>query len=264
MVIFQAVRRVFGLGQEKEETTRRRRRIELDFGVIPGPIFAIGDIHGRVDLLRDAERRIFANLEATGASNGLIILLGDYVDRGPNSAAVLDYLVQPPPANARRIAICGNHDVAFLNFIEDPDGNTRWLDMGGRDTLLSYGIDLDHVLKRGTGALKDALKEAVPQTHIDLLERMPVCVRINDFVFVHAGLRPGIPLDQQSDRDMMWIREPFLTEGPGLPLVVVHGHTPVPEPQVGPGRIGIDTAAVSTDRLSVLKLDRGKARMLKY
>lgn len=262
--MFSILTRVLKRNEAVSDSAAARRRIDLGDGDPPGAIYAIGDVHGCLDLLVTAEQKILRDVEA-GNSTGLVVLLGDYVDRGPDSAGVLEHLSSPPPRGLRRVMLCGNHEAAFLDFIENPEDNMHWLDFGGRQTLLSYGIDADHLLgrgRRGPEELKAAVQAAVPERHRNLLASMPIYIRIGSFVFVHAGLRPGLPLQDQSDLDMMWIREPFLTEGPKLPFVVVHGHTPSTKVQVGQGRICIDTGAVSTGRLSVLKILNGRVRLL--
>ncbi|QCM12382.1 serine/threonine protein phosphatase [Agrobacterium tumefaciens] len=245
-----------GRKQPAPRDDRRRRRLDLGDRPVSFPIYAIGDVHGSLDLLLQAERKILADM-AGSSSPALVILLGDYVDRGRDSCGVLQHLLQPPPAPLRRIALCGNHEQLFSDFLENPQDNMHWLDFGGRQTLLSYGVDIDYFLHKGGLRLqpfKDALIGAVPQTHRQLLSSLPIYARIGPYIFVHAGLRPGIPLEMQTDEDMLWIREPFLSEGAGLDLLVIHGHTPVAEPESGPQRIGIDTGAFTTGRLTVLKL----------
>lgn len=241
-----------------------RPRIDLDAAELPTTIYAIGDVHGCLDLLIEAENKIYHDA-VTSNGTGLIIMLGDYVDRGPDSAGVLEHLSNPPPGNLRRVMLCGNHEAAFLDFMEDPAGHMDWIEFGGRQTLFSYGIDADHFItkgRRGLEELKDAMRAGIPERHRALMASLPIYLKTGAFVFVHAGLRPGLPLASQNDRDMMWIREPFLTRGPELPLVVVHGHTPSTGVKVGPRRIGIDTAAVSTGRLTVLRIAEGRARLL--
>ncbi len=240
-----------------------RRRIDLGSSPPSYPIYVIGDIHGCINELKSAEARIAADMTACGRK-GMIILLGDYIDRGPASRLVIDHLVRPSELGLKRIALCGNHDDTFHKFLKAPERHSEWLGWGGEQTLISYGIDLSHLLsmKSRPTALRDVLVEAVPASHRQFLAELPVCLRIGDLFFVHAGIKPGIPLDMQEDQDMLWIREPFLTEGPMMPLLVIHGHTPQPEADVGPGRIGIDTGAFFTGKLTVLKIDEGRASVL--
>ncbi|UXT51985.1 serine/threonine protein phosphatase [Agrobacterium tumefaciens] len=245
-----------GRRQPAPRDDRRRRRLDLGDKPASFPIYAIGDVHGCLDLLLQAERKILTDL-APDPSPALVVLVGDYVDRGPDSCGVLEHLLQPPPAPLRRIALCGNHEQLFSDFLENPQGNMHWLDFGGRQTLLSYGVDIDYFMHKGRLRLqpfRDALIGAIPQAHRQLLSSLPIYARIGPYIFVHAGLRPGRSLDAQTDEDMLWIREPFLSQGAGLDLLVIHGHTPVTEPQTGPQRIGIDTGAFTTGRLTILKL----------
>ncbi|WP_313612213.1 metallophosphoesterase [Agrobacterium sp.] len=242
----------------------RRQRIDLGSGLPQYPIYAIGDVHGRIDLLQHAESLVAGDLMANGKS-GIIVLLGDYVDRGKSSSAVLDYLCAPSPYGLQRFLVCGNHDDAFLQFFEDPARHLNWLDFGGRQTLLSYGIDADYMLSRGKNGIEDlkrVVNDTIPVQHIQLLRDMVGYIRIGSYIFVHAGLRPGVALTDQDDRDLMWIREPFLSRGPELPFLVVHGHTVTEQPETGRNRIGIDTGAVNTNRLTVLKLEDGKGFLI--
>ncbi|MBP2547969.1 serine/threonine protein phosphatase 1 [Neorhizobium galegae] len=241
-----------------------RPRIDLGQKSPGYAIYAIGDVHGCLKELLEAEARIAADMAASNLP-GLVVLLGDYVDRGPDSSAVLSHLAKPSAAGLRRLALCGNHDDMFLKFIEDPRSVLTWLDFGGRETLMSYGIDIENLQKRDkvdVVALKRLLDETVPAAHIDFLRNMPSALRLGEHLFVHAGVRPGLPLEEQSEEDLLWIREPFISRGPQLPMIVVHGHTPVQEPDIGPGRIGIDTCAYATGRLTVLKLFQGETSLI--
>jgi len=231
-----------------------RRRIDLGDEEPPYIIYAIGDIHGCVDLLLRAEEQIYDDAARSGVP-ALTILLGDYIDRGPSSRDVLEHLCKPLSGNVKRLAICGNHDDLFARFLKKPKANRDWLDMGGRQTLTSYGLSADAPLDQ----LTEQLAEVVPEHHVKFLSNLPVYAKVGHHVFVHAGLRPGIALAQQTEADMMWIREPFLSQGPQLPLLVVHGHTPSKKPTSGPQRIGIDTGAYVTGRLSILRIVPGEA-----
>lgn len=237
---------------------RARRRLRLEGP--PPAIYAVGDIHGCYDQLVTAEARIRQDAARRSGGAALVVYLGDYVDRGPQSAAVLDHLTKPHDDGLARIALCGNHDDTFLNFLEDPAGSMYWLgpNFGGAVTLQSYGIDPEEVLWReGAGLMR-----AVPQAHQAFLGALPVFLHVGNYLFVHAGVRPAVALEDQEDEDLIWIREPFLTDGPGLPLIVVHGHTPSAEPDLAPGRIGIDTGCFATGRLTVLRVDGTGARFV--
>jgi serine/threonine protein phosphatase 1 len=240
----------------------RRARIKFEVSDFSG-IYAVGDIHGCIGLLNAAYDRILLDASATPGKK-LVVFLGDYVDRGPDSKAVIDFLSRPPSGNLEHICLCGNHDDEFLTFLRNPKGNMGWLGFGGAETLRSYGVDAQHIVKSGGGisALERIVKQAVPAAHADFLAALPIMVEIGSLVFVHAGVRPGLVLEKQKDQDLMWIREPFLTLGPDEPWLVVHGHTVEREPAYGRRRIGIDTGAVATGRLTVLGISQGKASIL--
>jgi len=244
--------------------TQRRWRVDLGADQPEFAIYAIGDVHGCLDLLCAAEETIRRDVQQTKVA-GLIVMLGDYVDRGPDSRGVLDHLAKAPGDDIRRITLCGNHDDLFLNFLDAPHSYAGWLEMGGRETLSSYGIPGTYVSLDGresSDLLRKRLMTAIPDHHRALLTAMPVSLKIGNYLFVHAGIRPGIPLQNQSDKDMMWIREPFLTRGPELPITLIHGHTPGHAPSYGPGRIGIDTGAYASGKLAVLKLYGGQTTVL--
>lgn len=246
---------------EAENNRIERRRIQLSFEDAP-LVYAIGDLHGSLDEFLIAEARIKNDLQHFGRK-ALVILLGDLVDRGPHSAQLLDYLVSSRPSEFHRIAICGNHDSAFLDFVRNPRANMAWLDYGGRETLRSYGIDIQYLMSNGgVRALTEAVSNTIPTEHISLLKSLPVSVLIDDVLFVHAGIAPGVPLAEQRDEDFMWIRSPFLEQGPSLPITVVHGHTPVTDPYFGNGRLGIDTGAYATGRLTVVRFWQSKPEII--
>jgi serine/threonine protein phosphatase 1 len=228
-----------------------------------GVVYAVGDVHGCVTELKALEARIVEDA-ASRPGRKLIVMLGDYVDRGPHSAQVLDHLIAPPSKGFDRISLCGNHDELFLQYLLDPWTNDGWVTrMGGDDALISYGIDARHVLEiGGLAALAEVVEAEVPAAHLEFLRQLSSCVRIGDVVFAHAGLRPGIAIEAQDEQDLIWIREPFLTEGPRLPVVVVHGHTPASKPVWGTGRLGIDTACYSTGVLTAARVIDGQIEIL--
>jgi len=230
-----------------------RSRPNVEPGEFP-VIYAIGDVHGCYDQLLDAERRIRED-SAIHAEKTLVVLLGDYLDRGRRSRDVIEHLCRPPAAGDKRITLCGNHEEAFRRFLQKPDAFPEWSRFAGPETLSSYGVDGTYLMRHGgTPALDRALRDAVPAHHRNFIEELPSMLTVGDIVFVHAGLRPGVPLSQQRDSDLLWMREPFLSRGPELPMLVVHGHTPVHRPFFGNGRIGIDTGAFATGRLTVLRI----------
>lgn len=245
------IRRIFGAQPMLVQT---RPRIVIPEGRV-ADIYAIGDIHGRFDLLQSVEGRILMH----GARLGrpvIVVCLGDYVDRGPESKAVIEHLLKPLPPPFYRLHVCGNHDDIFLSFLKDDAFDPLWLEFGGIQTLASYGVDAQYLMRMDPSGseLKKAARLAVPSSHVKFLENLPVAISIGRNLFVHAGMVPGRPLEDQSDADLMWIREPFLSEGPDLDILVMHGHTPGDDFSYGPNRIGIDTGAFASGRLKALYL----------
>ncbi|WP_181705709.1 metallophosphoesterase family protein [Chthonobacter rhizosphaerae] len=232
---------------------RRRRRLSIN---APYPvIYAIGDVHGCLRELRALEERIMADAAGRPGPK-LVVMLGDYVDRGPQSAQVIEHLLAPMRPPFTRVCLCGNHDEFMLRFLDDPQRNMGWLGIGGKETLLSYGIDPDMMLDPSAAPdLAALVRSRVPEDHVAFLRSLPVLLEGPGILFVHAGVRPEVPLAEQTDDDLMLIREPFLTHGPGLPYLVVHGHSPEVEPTVGRLRVGIDTGAFRTGRLSAVRWD---------
>lgn len=221
----------------------------------PAAVYAVGDVHGCRRQLLALESAVIEDAAAI-LGEKWIVMLGDYIDRGPESAGVVDHLLQPPPHGFVRHTLRGNHEQMMLDFLDDPRSNLHWLDQGGAATLASYGVDVDRTLARlnDPEALLGQIAERVPPSHIEFLRGLPVLLGLPGWLFVHAGLRPGIGLEQQSMEDLLWIRDPFLY-GPGLPGIrVVHGHTPVPAPEFTPARIGIDTGCFLTGRLTGLRI----------
>ena len=228
-------------------------------------LYAIGDVHGCYSALLALEERIRADAARRMAERPLIVYLGDYVDRGPASRSVIEHLATADHGDGiERIALCGNHDDTFLHFAFNPQQNRRWLDYGGDATLRSYGIEPADYLGRDDGleALGEVLRHALPRHHVDFLQSLPITLTTGNRLFVHAGIVPGIPLAHQQDYDLIWIREPFLSEGPGLPMTVIHGHTAGAEPVFGTGRICIDTTCYATGRLTALRVTPEAASLL--
>ena len=225
-------------------------------------VYAVGDIHGRLDLLLESDRKIEADI-AEG-QRALVIYLGDYIDRGPDSRGVIEHLSVHRDLKFLRLCLRGNHDDVFLNFLDRPLDEWGWLDIGGKETLRSYGLTLDPYRDRALGqqALVEMLNAHVPQSHREFFSKSRLWARSGEFLFVHAGIQPGVSLERQEPSDFMWIREPFLSEGSRLPFTVVHGHTPTTTISFGRNRIGIDTGAYATGRLSVLKIADGVAAEL--
>lgn len=222
-------------------------------------VYAIGDIHGRADLLHDLLRLIEADKARRPDLGIVLVTLGDYVDRGPDSRRVIDILAALAAQGGERMVVLkGNHEEALLEFLRDPGTGATWAEHGGRETLLSYGV----TPPAGRGDVeswaqaRDAFAEKLPERHLKFIQGLQLFATLGDYVFVHAGVRSGTPLDQQDERDLLWIRQEFLS-GPAWSeaAVVVHGHTPKPEPIEGPGRIGVDTGAYATGVLTALRLE---------
>jgi len=228
-------------------------------------VYAIGDIHGRADLLEVMHRRIVADADQLTPGTGKIVLyVGDYVDPGLESRQVLDLLLGLPLPEFHPVYLLGNHDAWLLSFLIDAKIGATWLRYGGDATLHSYGVRLRPAADDAVSheELQAELRERIPRRHIEFLEQLELSYETGDYLFVHAGVRPNQPLDQQSADDLLWIREPFLSSRRDLGKVVVHGHTVEAEPAVRANRIGIDTGACWTGCLTCLVLEEGRYRFL--
>ena len=227
-------------------------------------IYAIGDVHGMDRLLAETHAKIAADLAARPSPDHRIVHVGDYVDRGPDSAGVIERLAGLQARDPRVVCLLGNHDELMRAFLADPErGGADWLTNGARATLRSYGIDATGALTAAEfRRLGDQLTAALPDHHRAFLDGLRLSARAGDFFFCHAGIRPGVPLDEQTPEDLIWIREPFLTSRRDHGVVVVHGHTPVRAPEVRPNRIDVDTGAVYGGVLTVLALEEAQYRFL--
>jgi serine/threonine protein phosphatase 1 len=224
-------------------------------------IYAVGDIHGRADLLTDVLDRIDADRVASVPSRAIEIYLGDLIDRGPASRGVVDLLTE---RGSRRETVClkGNHEDLALRFLADPSLFGPWAKLGGRETLMSYGLT---PLVRGfdeEAALARAFGAALPLAHRVFLTGLPVFYSCGDFLFVHAGIKPGVALDRQRETDLLWIRDEFLDWDAPFEKMIVHGHTPVLEPEFRHNRINIDTGAYATGKLTCLRIEGADVRIL--
>jgi len=234
-------------------------------GTVPAgqAAYAIGDVHGRLDLLEDLLVRIRDDAgQHPSDSARSLIFLGDYVDRGPESRGVVDAVMSDLLPGFTTVRLLGNHEEALLSFLDGESDGLDWLSFGGLETLLSYGVPLRSLPNSGEAvkALQVALIEAVPERHVAFFRRCLLHYTVGDYVFVHAGVRPGIGLEKQTQTDLLWIRDDFLRVRTPLPgRVVVHGHTICDLPQNRGHRINIDTGAFVSGRLTCLVL-RGKER----
>ena len=223
-------------------------------------VYAVGDIHGRDDLLGVLLRQIEDDFARSGAESGVLVFLGDYVDRGPNPRAVIEQLVSYRPPQLRVYCLKGNHEQAFVQFLEEGTGGEAWVVNGGGETLVSYGVTPparglpSEEAETAWKAARQSLVRAIPPRHAAFLKGLQLWLAIGDYVFVHAGVRPGAPLDQQFERDLLWIRKDFLNARRPSEKVIVHGHTPEAAPFLGRWRIGLDTGAYATGLLSAVRL----------
>jgi serine/threonine protein phosphatase 1 len=217
-------------------------------------IYAIGDVHGRLDLLEALFERIDASIKAHPIQHPLQVFLGDYIDRGPNSYEVIDALIARRPDHAM-VCLKGNHERYAVQFLSDPTVLTEWTSVGGLNTLLSYGVKPPtRDDPRQTEEVAQAFRQALPEDHLQFLQSLGLSFACGDYFFVHAGVRPGVPLGGQREQDLLWIRDDFLLHEEDFGKIIIHGHTPVREPDVRPNRINIDTGAYATGRLTCLVL----------
>lgn len=226
-------------------------------------VYAIGDVHGRLDLLERMHRLIGDEIAASPARRTVVVHLGDYVDRGPDSAGVVERLLGSPVAAEEIVCLKGNHEDCLLQFLDGGDGAETFLTYGGVETMTSYGVDVAALSERGDfGRLAVAFAAHLPVRHRNFYETLPHSHQIGGYFFCHAGVRPGVPLGQQSPHDLIWIREPFLGSSADFGKVVVHGHTPVEAIVSLPNRINVDTGAVFTGRLSAVVLEGSGRRFV--
>ena len=225
-------------------------------------LYAIGDIHGRADLLIEMHSMIRADAKDFDGRKQ-VIYLGDYIDRGLQSKQVVEMLIEPQLSGFDTVFLKGNHEQAMLDFLEYPEATAGWLSFGGRETLLSYGINVTFMpLMKDMQNLAAELGEVLPDSHREFLEDGLLSFRSGDYYFVHAGIRPGIPLEDQHFEDQLWIRDEFIDSDADHGAVIVHGHTITPEPELTANRIGLDTGAFHSGVLTCLVIDGPEQRLL--
>lgn len=221
-------------------------------------VYAIGDVHGCADLLARLARQIERDDAIRPAARTTIILLGDLIDRGPDSAGVIEFVLDWKKHRSIR-TIAGNHEEMFLASFGSEDVLRRFLQYGGQETLLSYIRDTDLYNKLSMTQLRAQLPGIVPAHHMEFLQSLEDYIEIGDYLFVHAGIRPGVAPDRQRGSDLRWIREGFLDFEDDLGKVVVHGHTISERVEIRTNRIGVDTGAYRHGVLSAVGLE-GTAR----
>jgi serine/threonine protein phosphatase 1 len=225
-------------------------------------VYCVGDIHGRDDLLRQMAERVEADLEPSSFDEAVTVFVGDYVDRGLGSMRVVDQLARGEwPTSI--IALAGNHEDLLMAFLEDAGVIESWRNLGGLETLHSYGVNVGPaIVKRDFGAVQAAFAACFPEPHRQFLETLKDSTTIGDYFFCHAGVRPGVPLDRQDRNDLLTIRDTFLASELEHGKLVVHGHTPSVVPEIRFNRIGIDTAGYATGRLTCLVLEKDQRRFV--
>ena len=228
----------------------------------PRRLYAIGDVHGHADLLDRMIEAIARDLGDVPGGNCLTVTLGDYLDRGPDSWRVIDRLAHNP-FPTWFIPLKGNHEALLDRFLAEPEIAAQWRHYGGLETLHSYGVDVSHVMRgKYYEAAAEALAEALPASHREFLASLSPSLSAGRYFLCHAGVRPGVALDRQSEDDLLWIREEFLGSRANFGKIVVHGHTPVEEPEIRPNRINVDTGAFMTGRLTCVVLEGERIRFL--
>ncbi len=238
---------------------RRALRARVRPSTPPGAvIWAVGDIHGRLDLLEAILPEILADLERTAARRRTLVFLGDHIDRGPDSKGVIERLCRlKADAGVETHFLRGNHEDRMEAFLSDPALGPGWCDQGGRETLMSYGVTppllkTDHAAWAAASA---ALNAALSAEHRGFLESQAPCVSLGNYFFAHAGARPGVALAEQDAQDLMWVRQVFLDHPATFDQVIVHGHTPGETIHADHRRIGVDTGAYATGVLTALRLE---------
>lgn len=225
--------------------------------------YAVGDIHGRLDLLDGLLGQIMDDIAAVPGGEVFVVFLGDLIDRGPDSCGVVQRLVDFRPPGVRVVFLGGNHEEVLLDVLAAKPGVLQdWLRFGGAECAASYGIDPVALKRMSDAKGAAALKDRIPRSHIDFMAAMGDTFRFGDYLFVHAGIRPGVAIEDQSRRDLRWIREPFLTDGGSHGVVVVHGHTVTAGVDERSNRIGIDTGAYSSGALTALAIEGRTKRYL--
>lgn len=240
----------------------RPRPAEPSASIPPGKrVYAIGDIHGRLDLFDALLARIDEDSREAPSVESELLLLGDLVDRGPESAGVVARAMELVERGAR--CLFGNHEELFLAALEGSESAMRtFVRVGGRETLLSYGLSMEAYNEASFEELIELTQKAVPAAHVEFIRSLPHMIEIGDYLFVHAGVRPGVPLDEQKESDLRWIRGEFLNYRKEFGKIVVHGHSISPEVEQRVNRIGIDTGAFDSGRLTAVVLEENRRRFL--
>ena len=222
-------------------------------------VYAIGDVHGCADMLD--ELLWIIKDDAGSLYSAKLIFLGDYVDRGPNSRGVIDRLISIGNDYPDAVFLKGNHEALMLDYLEEPEDLSQWIEWGGEETLHSYGVD---TVGKSHSALAEEFLKTAPKSHVDFLNGLALTHVEGDYLFVHAGVRPGAPLEEQTEADLLWIRKRFHNASPETrpEYVVVHGHTPTDKPEDAGWRVGVDTGACYGGMLTAVVLEGTSRRFL--
>ncbi len=239
--------------------------LAVDRAIAPGRrVYAIGDIHGRYDLLQDMHEKIAEDAAESAAATRVIVYLGDYVDRGLRSRDVIDYLLGDPMPDFECIHLLGNHEFAMREFLDDAEYGFNWLGFGGETTLLSYGVTMTprQVTAKGLEEARQQFRGLIPASHVEFLDGLRLYHVEDDYLFIHAGVRPGTPLERQDPHDLIWIRDEFLDSTIDHGRLVVHGHSIVRRPEIRSNRICVDTGAYATGQLTALVIEEDTVALL--
>ena len=218
-------------------------------------IYAVGDIHGRLDLLNELLAQINSDIGLRPTARPVYVFLGDYIDRGPSSRETIDRLIEHG-ATHESVFLKGNHELIAIKCLSDRGLFDQWLRLGGLETLVSYGVPAETLANgKQIAELQSAFHSALPQTHFRFFRDLQNSFACGDFFFAHAGVKPNVELSRQKENDLLWIRGEFLSSKDDFGKIVVHGHTPTREIEVRPNRINIDTGAFATGRLTCLAIE---------
>ena len=236
--------------------TGKLRKSDYPRGTPGKRVYAIGDVHGRLDLLEDLLGQIEEDNALRTRCDTSIIFLGDLIDRGPDSRGVIERLLTEPPAIAKCYFLMGNHEEALVRGLSgEPRLLAPWLNHGGLACVESYGVDIGTVHGQPDHVIEHVLMSAIPQSHIDFMRGFLDSIRFGDYLFAHAGVRPDVPISDQSSRDLKWIRKEFLESEADFGCIVVHGHSIANAVSERPNRIGIDTGAYRSGVLTALRVE---------
>ncbi len=227
-------------------------------------VYAVGDIHGRADLVERIHEIIISDAAEHSHKKNFIVYLGDYLDRGPYARETIDLLISSQPPGFERVYLMGNHEQILLNFLDEPSILSMWLGVGGGSTLMSYGLKPpgSGFSEQKAHEVRDELREKIPAEHIGFIKNLRQSFPAGDYLFVHAGIRPAVPIEDQTPDDIYWIRDEFLNSDADHGKMVIHGHTISEDIQHLSNRIAIDTGAYASGVLSCVVLEENRIKFL--